>query len=69
MAKNLIAEAAKSDKERLTDLLTSFGVGFQENPDHVTLEAKQGGVQGYVGFECCFSFDDEGHFTEVSVYE
>lgn len=67
----------KTDKQRLIDLLSDFGVtpqlgeeGVNESDaETVTLEARKGEVVGYVGFVCVFSFDRNEKFVSVGVWE
>lgn len=59
-----------TDHERLIELLTSFGIEpDQGKPGFVTLRAKQGNVEGYMGFLCQFAFDSDGKFLDVSIWE
>jgi len=61
----------KSDKEKLTDLLTSFGVDWQEKPEGI----KCGGfneydkITGYGGFYTLFEFDENGSFIAMGAWE
>jgi len=61
-----------TDREKLLALLANFGLA-PDVPEvvggEVSLIAKEGGVQGYDGFHCTFSFDDYGAFTRVGIWE
>lgn len=64
-----------SDKNKLLALLTEFGVepkiseGFINGQTEVCLAAHEGGVIGYTGFECVFTFDENDKFIDVGVWE
>lgn len=59
-----------TDKERLLELLEAYGVTPSPSDSYVvSLHAKEGGVAGYTGFYCEFSFDKEGKFLNVGVWE
>jgi len=61
-----------SDKERLLALLKDFGVTPTSPSDDesiVSLEAGAGEVRGYPFFVCNFTFDAEGKFMYVGVWE
>ncbi|MFD6250685.1 hypothetical protein [Streptomyces roseolus] len=65
------------DKERLLELLESFGVKASvrtdmragDQLDTVTLEGQQGGVGGYRYLCCDFVFNEDGSFRGVGVWE
>jgi hypothetical protein len=67
----------KTDKQRLVDLLTEFGLipeldetGQSATDDElVTLQEGQPLVDGYSGFYCTFVFDRTEKFTGVRIYE
>jgi hypothetical protein len=73
----MVEPGMKTDKQRLIDLLSDFGVTPQLGEDGVnevdaetvTLEAEKGGVVGYMGFVCVFSFNRNGKFDSVGVWE
>lgn len=60
-----------TDKEKLTALLTEFGVEWREKEDGI----KCGGykqyakVTGYSGFYTLFQFDDNDNFVQMGVWE
>ena len=58
-----------TDKEKLTELLTSFDVGFLDEGDTITCEEGMKNVGGYHWFFVRFSFTDEGKFVEMEVLE
>lgn len=66
-----------TDREKLLALLADFGVTPTQFADvwrgepmeFVTLEAQEGGVQGYSYFECQFAFTKDGTFQSVGVWE
>ena len=69
-----------TDREKLCDLLRSFGLQKVElerdtgvGPGAIlTLEAKMdpsGLVGGYTGFAVDFKFDDEGKFVRMDIWE
>ncbi|MCW2725872.1 MAG: hypothetical protein JWN35_2793 [Frankiales bacterium] len=65
-----------TQRERLLALLAEFGItpapveDFEmRDPHDVVVAAKHGGVEGYSGFECVFTFDAEGRFVCVGVWE
>lgn len=61
----------KSDKDKLTELLTSFNVGWRDKPEGI----KVGGwhecnnVGGYSGFYTLFEFDENGKFKTMGTWE
>ena len=60
-----------TDKEKLLKLFKEFNIDPKESPDGqmVSLVAHEGGVFGYRGFTCDFSFDKNGKFMEAGVWE
>lgn len=60
-----------TDKQKLTELLTSFGVEWREKPDGI----KVGGwntrkmVRGYKGFYTLFEFSESGKFIQMGAWE
>jgi hypothetical protein len=69
-----------TDKEKLTNLLTEFGVEFKiENEDdsieklkeYQFIECHEGSekVNGYYGFLTGFVFDKDGKFVEMGAWE
>jgi hypothetical protein len=66
----------KTDKERLIELLDSFGItpsaneGLGDLAQHVvTLRAGEGGIKGYRDFVADFEFNPDGSFKDVGVWE
>jgi hypothetical protein len=67
-----------TDRERLLELLTSFGIAPSTSkylPDeylaglHVVLYQGDGGVTGYPDYFCAFTFDESGRFVSLEVRE
>lgn len=67
-----------SDREALEQLLTRFGLtsytgGDSEvdppDSDEVILLAHHGGVEGYNGFHARFTFDSDGKFKSLGIWE
>jgi len=67
-----------NDRERLLQLLASFGITPSTSkylPDeylagsHVVLYEGDGGVTGYPDYFCAFCFDEGGRFVSVEVRE
>jgi hypothetical protein len=70
-----------TDKEKLLALLASFGIEpYLNNGDYshyktvgavseVTLLAQSGGVEGYSNFFTEFTFDKDGKFVNVGIWE
>jgi len=61
-----------TDKEKLCNLLTEFGVEWRENPEGI----KCGGynsykkIEGYTGFYTLFTFEPEtGKFINMGAWE
>jgi hypothetical protein len=62
----------KTDKERLVELLNDFGVEFDEEEagrDIVLRAKKHEKVQGYTGFAAVWTFDRDGKFRGVGIWE
>jgi len=61
-----------TDKEKLCDLLTEFGVGWREKPYYTI---KCGGynsynkIGGYSSFYTLFEFDEDGKFIQMGAWE
>ena len=66
---NISDNTPKTDKEKLTALLTEFGVGFKLTGDEVTCEKGDAKIAGYTGFSTTFSFDPGGRFKEMGAWE
>jgi hypothetical protein len=68
-----------TDREALEELLRRFGLtpyagGDVEDvdppqPGEVVLAAKTGGVEGYSNFHARFTFDAEGKFQSLGIWE
>ena len=61
-----------SDEQAFLALMERFGIQPQYDPNyphHWSLDAKEGGVEGYPGFACGFKFDESGKFVSVGVWE
>jgi hypothetical protein len=64
-----------TDREALEELLRRFGLtpsGAGKWPTDertVTLQAKEGGVEGYPDFLAVFQFDPDGKFQELNLWE
>lgn len=63
-----------TDREKLLALLAEFGITPAPNnePDtefDVDLQAQVGGVAGYDRFRCVFTFNEDGAFDGVGVWE
>ena len=60
-----------TDKEKLCNVLTEFGVEWREKEDGI----KCGGfntyakIDGYGGFYTMFEFDDKGKFIQMGAWE
>ncbi len=63
----------KTDKEKLEELLTEFGVGFNQEPSKhrfvISCEAGNNKIGGYCGFYTDFEFDLNGKFVSMGAYE
>jgi hypothetical protein len=64
-----------TDLLKLAGVLDSFGISPSiesyplNNKIVLSLEGHVGGVKGYSGFYCVFTFDLDGKFKEVGVWE
>ena len=60
-----------TEKERLSEVFTSFGIGFHENETSIWFSVSEEceKVEGYYLFETFFSFDETGKFVVVSIAE
>ena len=60
----------KSDREKLVELLSSFGVEITEiNEKRIDLMEGDLNINGYCGFYTSFWFDDDGSFKSVGAWE
>ena len=60
-----------TDKEKLCNLLTEFGVGWREIKEGVKCGGyhKYEKITGYYGFYTLFEFDDDGKFLQMGAWE
>lgn len=60
-----------SDKQKLTGLLTSFGVEWREKLGAIVIGGYNDykGVTGYRGFYTLFEFDESGEFIRMGAWE
>jgi len=58
-----------TDKERLKDLLTSFGVGFEEEGQNIVCREGCARIDGYAQFMTVFEFDAAGEFIQMGAWE
>lgn len=68
----------QSQKEKLLELFNDFGIIYSVNPNtyrldvttnDIVLEAREGNVEGYSGFQCVFTFNEDGSFKSVGVWQ
>ena len=59
----------KTDNEKLKELLTEFGVGFEEIGIDIVCDSGVAKVKGYSGFSTWFNFNEKGDFIEMGAYE
>ena len=59
----------RTDKEKLKDLLTEFGVEFEERHEDITCHEGDVKVDGYSCFYTTFTFDEKGAFVKMGAYE
>lgn len=58
-----------TDREKLKKLFTELGIGFTEDENRIACEQGNGKIKGYSGFFTDFSFDGDGKFIEMGVWE
>jgi hypothetical protein len=58
-----------TDRERLVELLTDFGVGFEEGMWEITCSEGNAKIDGYPFYFTCFEFDMDGKFVEMGAWE
>jgi hypothetical protein len=71
-----------TDRERFEALMADFGVPLNptithvwepdpDRPNDLTIIADAPGdrVEGYIGFRADFTFDDDGNFVKVGIWE
>ncbi len=60
-----------SDKEKLIELLTSFGIKFEDEGSHVKISAdgECEKIDGYFYFYTIFEFSEEGNFVQIGIWE
>lgn len=60
-----------TDKEKLTNILTEFGVEWREKPDGIRCGgyAARERVTGYHGFYTLFEFYEDGTFKQMGAWE
>ena len=57
-----------TDKQKLIDLLSEFGVEFTDTKSIIRCSEGDKGVGGYPNYEIDFSFDAKGNFIEVGAF-
>ena len=58
-----------TDKDKLKQLLTDFGIGFEEKPNVIIIKEGMNKVSGYYGFLATFDFDETGKSLGVGIGE
>lgn len=68
-----------TDKEKLEQLLTEFGVGFKNHdpanpewptgPNCISCFGSDARIDGYGGFYTLFEFDEQGKFIKMGAWE
>ena len=58
-----------TDKEKLIQMLTDLGVGYEDDGRDVVCQAGNEKVVGYPEFYTVFSFDDQGRFINMGAFE
>ena len=62
-----------TDQEKMIALFNEFGMEFNITGTHGTvyigLESGDAKVDGYIGFQTEFSFDENGKFIKAFIYE
>lgn len=58
-----------TDKEKLSSLLTEFGVGFKENAESIECHEGDTKIEGYLYFLTRFVFDKNGKFIKMGAWE
>ena len=58
-----------NDRDKLTTLLDDFGIGYELKGSEVVCNANEGGVKGYISFIAVWSFDPDGKFIEMGIWE
>lgn len=61
----------KTDRERLIELFTDFGVGFEIREADNGIRCMYGNdkIEGYTFFFTIFEFDADGKFVSMGAYE
>jgi len=59
----------QTDKDKLAELLTDFGVEFKEEEQSIVLEVGNVKVGGYAGCMSFFTFDKDDKFTGIEMGE
>lgn len=58
-----------TDKEKLIELLVSFGVGFECEFNEIVCKQGAEKVGGYSGFVTSFLFSEDGTFQNMGAWE
>lgn len=58
-----------TDREKLTGLLTEFGVGFIEDGYDIRCQEGRAKIVGYSQFCTVFEFDETGAFLQMGAWE
>jgi len=58
-----------TDKEKLRNLFTEFGIGFEEWEGNIACCQGQKKIVGYSGFETIFEFDSDESFLKMGAWE
>lgn len=59
----------KTDKEKLIELLTEFGVGFELEENDILCREGRNKIDGYMMFVTSFDFDENGKFIKMGAWE
>ena len=58
-----------TDKEKLVQLFTEFGIEFEDNGNIILCEHGKDKVDGYPGFYTKFEFGNDGNFELIGAWE
>jgi hypothetical protein len=58
-----------TDKEKVISLLTELGIGFEDESNIIHCHEGMSKVEGYIRFYMNWTFDENGKFINIGIWE